>query len=75
MLTGEVTQGLDEPMPLWLMGDDAGDATEQWQGLLAGVRIYDSALTADEIAAIPEPSSLALLSLGLLVILGRRRAK
>ncbi|MCP4194151.1 MAG: LamG domain-containing protein, partial [Planctomycetaceae bacterium] len=51
-LTGAVTQALDAPMPLWFGGDDAGDATEQWQGLLSDVRTYDHALSAAEVAAL-----------------------
>lgn len=47
-----------------------------FNGDLDDVRIYDNALTAQDVAAlavIPEPSSLALLGLGTLLIARRRR--
>jgi len=59
------------------MGDSYQDTGRDFTGNLDDVRLYDSALTANEIAAlaaIPEPGSLALLGLGGLLIARRRRA-
>lgn len=59
------------------IGDSYQDAGRDFTGNIDDVRLYDSALTANEIAAlaaIPEPGSLALLGLGGLMFARRRRA-
>ncbi len=54
---------------------------ESQSGDVARIRLYDGALTADEVAAlaaannVPEPASVALLAAGAMVLLGRRRAR
>jgi len=57
-----------------------GNDADQMNGLLDGVRVYDTALTVDEIrqaavqsvSAVPEPSSMALALIGLLGCIRRR---
>jgi len=58
-------------LPLYMGGDAGG---ERWYGLLSDVRIFDQALTNSEVTAIvPEPATIALLGLGGIAILRRRR--
>jgi hypothetical protein len=47
--TGTITQPLDFPQPLFLGGNNSGDAGENWRGMLSDVRIYDNALSAEEV--------------------------
>jgi hypothetical protein len=47
--TGTITQPLDFPQPLYLGGDNSGDAGENWRGMLSDVRIYDNALSAQDV--------------------------
>ena len=55
------------------LGSNRNDS-EEFNGLLDDVRIYDNALSGSEVAAlVPEPGSLALLGLGGLFVLQRRR--
>ena len=74
--SGEITQALDHPMPLWFGGDNTTDASQQWQGLLADVRTYDHALTVDElrdIPGVPEPATGLLLGIGAIALAVIRR--
>lgn len=57
-----------------LIGQSFQDELRNLSGLLDDFRIYDNALTANEVAAlVPEPASMALLGLGGLMMLRRRR--
>jgi len=59
-------------LPLYMGGDAMG---ERWSGWLSDVRIYDQALTPGEVAGtVPEPATIALLSLGGIALMRRRRA-
>lgn len=64
-----------------LIGNRPGCSNCGWYGSLDEVRLYDEALPEEEIErimAIPEPSTLALLSMGILALLTcawRRRRK
>ena len=58
--------------------DSTAGSGGQWffDGLIDDVRVYDTALTHDEIiglAAVPEPAGLALLMAGMVGLLCRRR--
>jgi hypothetical protein len=62
------------------IGTNTGGAGEQWNGMIDGVRIFDHALTADEIMAtyraeVPEPATLASACLGLLGLASVRRRR
>lgn len=60
----------------WIMADDfVTDFTEQSAGTLTSFKVYNHALTANEIAAVPEPESMALVAAGLMtaLTLSRRR--
>lgn len=54
--------------------DVAGDRElgENFHGYIDEVRISDTALTPDEFLIVPEPSTLVLISLGILGVCGRR---
>lgn len=70
--TQMITQALDVPQPLFFGGQTVDG--ENWEGFLDDARIYDHALSAEEVAAlVPEPSSLVLVLIGLLGLLQRRR--
>jgi hypothetical protein len=59
-------------LPFYMGGDAAG---ERWYGWLSDVRIYDQALTIDEVrTTVPEPTTIALLGIGGMALLRRRRA-
>lgn len=49
------------------------DSSANFEGLVDHARISDTALTAGELLAVPEPSSAALLGLGGLALILRRR--
>lgn len=60
----------------WLLADDVNwGGNEQTIGTLTSVKVFDRALSAREIAAVPEPETYALLVAGLLTVgtLSRRR--
>jgi hypothetical protein len=60
----------------WLLADDVlFDSREQASGTITSVKVFDHALSAREIAAVPEPETMALVAAGLLTAftLGRRR--
>lgn len=58
----------------WLMADDVQwGGNEQASGWLNSVRIYGRALNATEVAAVPEPQTLALAGVGLLTLGALRR--
>jgi hypothetical protein len=72
----------DVDLPFWLGGDDGNDDAEQWHGFLSDVAIWQRELRASDIldiyeghAIVPEPSSVALGLLGLLVGIGHLRGK
>ncbi|HUU19956.1 MAG TPA: LamG-like jellyroll fold domain-containing protein, partial [Sedimentisphaerales bacterium] len=53
--SGTFTQPLDFPQPLFFGGDNEGAEGENWSGLMSDVRIYDRALSADEISRFAGP--------------------
>lgn len=60
----------------WLLADDATTGfAEQSGGTISSIKVYDHALSAREVAAVPEPESMALVGAGLLTVfsLSRRR--
>jgi len=60
----------------WILADDVQfDSREQAAGTLTSFKVYNHALTANEIAAVPEPESMALVAAGLMtaLTLSRRR--
>jgi hypothetical protein len=54
-------------------GDQTTNTIGAFNGQIDWVGVYDSALTASEIAAIPEPATMSLLVMGGLVAVRRRR--
>lgn len=57
-----------------VVGMDIGSLRWVFKGRIDDFRIYNEALSAEEIAAIvPEPSTLMLLAIGALVLLARRK--
>ena len=72
--TGKVISDLNVAAANFGIGSRTG--SEPFSGLIDDVRVYDSALSESEIstlASIPEPSTTALLGLGGLALILRRR--
>lgn len=62
----------------WLLADDVNwGGNEQAVGTLTSVKVFNYAMSANQIAAVPEPETYALLAAGLLTVasLSRRRQK
>ncbi len=73
--TGTLPEGTDGPY--YFPGTaETGDRTigQGFRGYIDEVRISDEALTPDQFLIVPEPSTLVLISLGLLGVCGRRFA-
>ncbi|UCD51573.1 MAG: laminin G domain-containing protein, partial [Phycisphaerales bacterium] len=59
---GTITQALDVPQPLFFGGDNEGSEGENWAGYMSDVRIYDGALSQEQVQDImggPAPATLA----------------
>ena len=72
--TGPIGKG-SNPLIFGGMSDGSGGMTAGFEGWLDDVRIYDRALTAEEIREIvifPEPGTIALLGLGGLLLRKRK---
>ncbi|MEO2046323.1 MAG: LamG-like jellyroll fold domain-containing protein [Pirellulales bacterium] len=76
----EKDAAFDVDLPLFFGGDDAFDDAEQWHGFLSDVAIWGRRLLTSEVRAlaaghaiVPEPSSVALVLLGLLAGIGHLR--
>lgn len=54
----------DPGVPVWIGGNPSGATDKPWSGLIDDVRIYDRALAAEEILALPGPGSAALFADG-----------
>ncbi|MDT8301000.1 MAG: LamG domain-containing protein [Sedimentisphaerales bacterium] len=50
--SGTITQPLDFPQPLFFGGDNEAAEGENWSGFMSEVRIYDRALSANEIGQL-----------------------
>jgi len=50
--SGTFTQPLDFPQPLFFGGDNEGAEGENWSGLMSDVRIYNRALTENEVIGL-----------------------
>ncbi|MFK7909974.1 MAG: LamG domain-containing protein [Akkermansiaceae bacterium] len=72
------------PPSIFVIGRYSNDTTEQFTGAIDDLQVYDEALSATDVsslfanpgldlASIPEPSSTALLGLGGLALIFRRR--
>lgn len=66
---GTLLNGTDD----FRLGNYNGSASEDFQGIMDHFRISDTALTTGEFLTVPEPSSTALLGLGGLALILRRR--
>jgi hypothetical protein len=55
---------VDDGIPVWIGGSPGGASERPWDGLLDEVRIYDRALSAAEILALPGPSQGLLFADG-----------
>ncbi len=62
----EINTDIVDGQPLTIGRRTQGSVQDYFNGQLADVRVYDFALTANQVAAlVPEPSSLLLVALGL----------
>ena len=60
--SGVITQALDFPQPLYFGGDNENSEGENWAGYMSDVRIYEAALSQEEIQGVmggPAPAALA----------------
>ena len=51
-------------VPVWIGGNPTEPTSKPWRGRLDDVRIYDRALSADELKALPPPSARAIFTDG-----------
>jgi len=52
MNSAEITQPLSEPQPLFIAGDNEGSEGENWRGLIDDVRVYDIALSEEDVSQL-----------------------
>ena len=50
--TSVITQPLLDAMPLFLGGNNSGDAGENWNGYMDDARVYDAALSRDQVIEV-----------------------
>jgi hypothetical protein len=69
------SSGADWESGTWTVGRGmyAGGHTDRWFGYIDEVRISNSALALSEFLFVPEPATIALLGLGSLALIRRRR--
>ena len=60
--SGALSQG--PGVPVWIGGNPDGATSKPWRGRIDDVRIYDRALSAAELAALPPPSPRAIFTDG-----------
>jgi hypothetical protein len=70
------SSGADWESGTWTAGRGmyAGGHTDRWFGYIDEVRISDTALAPSEFLFVPEPMTIAILGLGSLALLRRRRS-
>jgi hypothetical protein len=54
----------DPGVPVWIGGNPDGATSKPWRGRIDDVRIYDRALSAAELAALPPPSARSIFADG-----------
>jgi hypothetical protein len=73
LLSGTIPSVMNSPAVNVAIGGRANDFSQKWDGKLDEVRIYDNALTGDQIMAlVPEPSALSIFGVSA-VLFGLRR--